>query len=118
MSIIKSADQQVIEKPWGKEIIWAATDHYIGKILIINDGCRLSLQYHNEKTETILVISGELNIENENKKEIVKLSIGDSFHIAPKTVHRFCAIGGPVTIIEVSTTQLDDVIRIEDDYGR
>ena len=86
--------------------------------MIINKGCRLSLQYHDAKIETILVMSGELVVERQEGLESVRLTIGDSFHIEPKIVHRFCAQDEPVTLIEISTAQLDDVVRIEDDYGR
>jgi len=118
MSITKQIDQEVIEKPWGKEIVWARSKDYMGKIIIINKGCRLSLQYHNEKTETILLLSGELLIEGKDGVELAKLSSGDAFHILPEIVHRFCATTQQVTIVEVSTNHMSDVVRIEDDYGR
>ena len=110
-------------KPWGKEVIWAETKDYVGKLLYINEGCKLSLQYHEEKEETILVISGQLELftsGNERKGlQTVRLSGGDSFHVKPNTIHRFAAtLGTNVVLAEVSTNYLDDVVRLEDDYDR
>ena len=110
--------QQTIEKPWGKEVIWASTKDYVGKILIIEKNSQLSLQYHSKKTETILLVSGDLVIRGEDGVELACLKPGGSYHIAPNTIHRFCALDTTVTLIEVSTPELDDVVRIEDDYGR
>ena len=113
-------DQEKIIKPWGYEIIWARSDKYIGKILVINEGHKLSRQYHKLKEETIIVQQGVLSLEigaNEYKKEI-KLTEGQSFHIEPNVIHRFVAPSGQVKLYEVSTTELADVIRLEDDYNR
>ena len=111
-------EQRVIDKPWGKEIIWADCEHYAGKVIVINKNNRLSLQYHEKKTETIMVLSGMLFVENGNPDEELVLSSGQSFHVSPGTKHRFCAREVDVTLVEVSTPELDDVVRIEDDYER
>ena len=109
-----------VEKPWGHEIIWAQTDKYVGKVLYIKEGHRLSRQYHKIKEETILVNSGILVLEvgaEEYKKDII-LKKGDNFHVKPNTIHRFCAPHGDVELLEVSTPELDDVVRLQDDYKR
>ena len=109
-----------INKPWGYEEIWANTEKYVGKILFIESGKRLSLQYHQKKDETILVSSGKLLLEiGPNKDNLLSLILnpGESYHIKPEIVHRMSAISD-TEVIEVSSTELDDVIRIEDDYGR
>ena len=109
-----------IEKPWGSEVLFAHTDKYVGKILTIDKGHRLSRQYHNVKDETIYVSEGVLSLElgvDYNITEI-QLNEGHAFRIEPGVVHRFCATEGCVKIIEVSTPELDDVIRLEDNYGR
>ena len=106
-----------IEKPWGYELIWAKTDKYVGKILFIKNGHRLSRQYHEIKDETIFVIDGELLIELGTDEVI--MSPGMSVRIEPGTIHRFCAsCDTDVRLVEVSTTELDDVIRLSDDYSR
>ena len=110
-------------KPWGKEVIWAETPDYVGKLLYINEGHKLSLQYHEEKEETILVVSGELEIfvSGHGRRGVssLKLSEGDTYHVAPNTIHRFSAcLGTNVVLAEVSTNHLDDVVRLEDDYDR
>ena len=106
-----------IDKPWGYEEIWANTQDYVGKLLCIKSGNKLSKQYHRIKEETIYVIEGDLiNYDAEDKPTIIKQ--GESFHVSPHQVHRFCADKADVKLIEVSTPYLDDVVRIEDDYGR
>mgnify|MGYP003135702976 FL=1 len=112
-----------IIKPWGKEVIWAETKDYVGKLLYINEGHKLSLQYHEQKEETILVVSGTLEIivSGHGRRGIstLKLSEGDTYHVTPGTVHRFAATCGTnVVLAEVSTNYLDDVVRLEDDYDR
>jgi len=111
-----------VSKPWGHEEIWAHTDKYVGKILYINPNSKLSLQYHNEKEETIRVLKGTLYLHHAprgNTDTIVsKLVEGDVFHVLVGQVHRFEAREEAVELVEVSTTQLDDVIRIQDDYSR
>tara|TARA_R100000908_G_C3724263_1_gene125916 strand:+ start:242 stop:580 length:339 start_codon:yes stop_codon:yes gene_type:complete len=106
-----------IDKPWGYEIIWAQTDDYVGKLLHITAGNRLSRQYHNQKEETVYVIKGTLY--NYDKDEVVtRLTPGKSFHVRPGQIHRFAAVESNVEVIEVSTNHLDDVVRLEDDYKR
>lgn len=108
-----------VEKPWGHEEIWAETSRYVGKILHINKGHRLSRQYHEKKEETIRVAQGLLTVEvGSDGSNSWKYGPGGTFHVEPGTVHRFCAPDGDVEIIEVSTPELDDVVRIEDDYSR
>jgi len=113
---------EVIEKPWGREEIWAATEHYVGKFLYINAGHKLSRQYHREKEETIYVVEGTLVLElgtpGETNYEKIILGLGAKWNIKPKTIHRFCAPSGGCKLIEVSSPQIDDVVRIEDDYNR
>lgn len=106
----------IIEKPWGHEIIWAKTEFYIGKILFIKHGHQLSLQYHNVKDETILVQYGVLTLELDG--DTFLLQPGQSQHIQSKSIHRMRADSEDVSVIEVSTIQLNDVVRIQDDYGR
>jgi mannose-6-phosphate isomerase-like protein (cupin superfamily) len=109
-----------VEKPWGSELIWAVTDAYAGKLITIREGRRLSLQYHLEKDESIYVIEGRLLLHLEDDDgtiQIHTLEPGDSVHIPPGRTHRFEA-AVDTKLIEVSTTELDDVVRLEDDYGR
>ena len=114
-----SADVAKVEKPWGYELHWAKTDRYVGKILHVNAGHALSLQYHNRKEETILLWAGHLLFEIEKNGSLTQLEMkpGDRVHVAPKTVHRMTAIED-CDIFEVSTPELDDVVRLEDRYGR
>ena len=112
-----------VDKPWGHELIWASSARYAGKIIVINEGHRLSRQYHELKEESILVIDGELHLElgpdsyhTESQSRI--LVEGESYHILPNTVHRFCAPNGDVRLVEVSSPELHDVVRLEDDYKR
>jgi len=112
---------RIVKKPWGHEEIWAETDVYVGKMLHISAGSRLSLQYHNKKTETIRVIQGHLLLTLQphgSDTETRVLQPGETFHVSPGTVHRFGAGEESVVLVEVSTTELDDVVRIEDDYVR
>src|SRR5689334_14026982 len=106
----------VVPKPWGHELIWAKTDQYVGKILHIKAGHQLSLQFHNEKEETIYVQQGQLQFHYDGKDYL--LCPGQSFHILPKMVHRMTALAEDCTIFEVSTPQLQDVVRLQDSYGR
>jgi quercetin dioxygenase-like cupin family protein len=106
-----------IEKPWGHEIIWAETKDYVGKILFIKAGHRLSKQYHEVKEETVYVVSGCLYNYDEND-EVNQFLPGQSFHVVPGQVHRFAAGDLDVELVEVSTPHLQDVIRISDDYKR
>jgi quercetin dioxygenase-like cupin family protein len=106
-----------IEKPWGYELLWAKTDKYVGKLLFIKAGHRLSKQYHEVKEETIFVLKGVLYYSDETG-EIKRFLSGDTIHIQPGQVHRFGANEANVELIEVSTPELDDVVRLEDDYCR
>ena len=110
-----------VEKPWGHELIWALTDVYCGKVLFVKAGHSLSLQFHREKDESWLVQSGRAKLElGEAGESVLKeevISAGAAFHYPPGTVHRVTAIED-TTILEVSTPQLDDVVRLEDAYGR
>lgn len=109
-----------VEKPWGHEIIWAHTDQYVGKILHIKAGHALSLQYHNTKDETIHVLRGTLRFlagPSAESVEDVELREGDSFRVVPGTVHRMIAVSD-TDLLEASTAHLDDVVRLEDRYGR
>jgi mannose-6-phosphate isomerase-like protein (cupin superfamily) len=111
---------QRLEKPWGYEWLWALTGDYAGKILHINAGHQLSLQYHERKDETILLQSGSMILVFENdKSELVqiRLSPGDVHHIPPGRQHRMIAVED-CNVVEVSTSELDDVVRLEDNYGR
>jgi len=108
-----------VEKPWGHEIIWAKADRYVGKILHIEPGHVLSLQYHNKKDESIYVLSGEiiLRIQQGDTLTERRVSQGEAFHIPPKQIHQFEAV--IVTdLLEASTPELDDVVRLKDRYGR
>jgi quercetin dioxygenase-like cupin family protein len=108
-----------IEKPWGYELHWAKTERYVGKILHITAGHALSLQYHNKKDETIYLHSGRMLFEYEENGTLTKweMTPGDVYHVTPKTVHRMTAIEDS-DVLEVSTPELDDVVRLEDRYGR
>ncbi len=109
-----------VEKPWGHEDIWARTDRYAGKILSIRKGHRLSLQLHERKDESIYVLTGVLRLTLENEAgqlEVVDLAPGEHRHIAPGRRHRFEAVED-CDLVEVSSPELDDVVRLEDDYGR
>ncbi len=109
-----------VEKPWGHELIWAHSDRYVGKILHIKAREALSLQYHERKDETIHVLKGQLEFqvgESEDDLREVKLEEGMSFRITPGTLHRMIAITD-CDLLEASTPELDDVVRVEDRYGR
>lgn len=111
-----------VDKPWGYEIWWARTERYVGKILHVRKGESLSLQYHRVKDETILVQSGRLLFETrpageEGELRRVELGPGQAFHITPGTLHRMTGLED-TDIVEVSTPELDDVVRLEDRYGR
>ena len=109
-----------VPKPWGEELIWALTDRYCGKVITIETGRRLSLQYHERKDEAILVTSGRLRLLLENERgddEVRELGPGDGAHVPAGRRHRYEAIER-VELVEISTPELDDVVRIEDDFGR
>jgi quercetin dioxygenase-like cupin family protein len=109
-----------VDKPWGHELIWAHTDRYVGKILVIEAGRRLSLQRHLVKDESILVSSGRLRLhleDDEGTVVIEELEPGAYRHVPTGRIHRYEAIDR-CTLVEVSTPELDDVVRLEDDFGR
>jgi mannose-6-phosphate isomerase len=110
-----------VEKPWGYELIWAETEHYVGKILFVKAGESLSLQFHREKDESWLVQEGRAKLELGKAGNAVLheevIASGACFRFRPGTVHRVTALED-TTILEVSTPQLDDVVRLEDAYGR
>ncbi len=111
---------QRVEKPWGYELIWAKTGDYVGKVLHINQGHQLSLQYHRVKEETIFLQSGKMNFVFENEggqlTEVLLLS-GEAHHIPTGRKHRMIALED-CDVFEVSTPHLSDVVRLEDGYGR
>ncbi|HSY50666.1 MAG TPA: cupin domain-containing protein [Thermoanaerobaculia bacterium] len=108
-----------VPKPWGYELIFAKTDRYVGKILHINRGESLSLQFHEIKEETLFVVSGELRLTIEvggDRRELM-LRTGEAFHIPPRMIHRMEAMKD-TDVAEVSTPELEDVVRLDDRYGR
>ncbi|HET9637110.1 MAG TPA: cupin domain-containing protein [Gemmatimonadaceae bacterium] len=110
-----------VPKPWGHETIWAHTERYVGKILHINAGHELSVQYHLKKDETVYLLSGKISYrvqrEGSDKLEDMQLNVGESFRITPGTVHQMVAVTD-CDVLEVSTPELDDVVRLKDKYGR
>lgn len=111
---------RVVPKPWGEERIFAETARYAGKLLLIRAGESLSYQYHNRKEETVHVLSGVLGlqVESDGRREDLRLTAGETFHIVPGTRHRMFADESDCMLVEVSTPELDDVVRLEDRYGR
>jgi mannose-6-phosphate isomerase len=117
---IQRAEASRVEKPWGYEIRWAVTDRYLGKILHVNKGEALSLQYHERKDEYQYVITGCIDIETGGPDGTLakhRMSAGDTLHIRPGMRHRITALED-TDIFEVSTPEVDDVVRLEDRYGR
>ncbi len=116
-----AAEVRRVEKPWGHELIWAATDAYCGKVLFVRAGHSLSLQFHRQKEESWFVQSGRAKLELGDAGASVLheevIAAGAAFHYTPGTVHRVTALED-TTILEVSTPHLDDVVRLEDAYGR
>lgn len=109
-----------VDKPWGHELIWAHTERYVGKLIVIEAGKRLSLQYHRIKDESILVVRGRLRLHLEDDSGVlcaIDLGPGEHRRIPIGKRHRFEALEH-VEIVEVSTPELDDVVRLDDDYGR
>jgi mannose-6-phosphate isomerase-like protein (cupin superfamily) len=124
MSTTESAAEQTlprrVEKPWGYEIWWAATDEYVGKILHVNKGHRLSLQYHERKDESCYVLAGRLIVvQGESEETLTErtVSVGDVWRNVPRVVHTIEALEDS-DVLEASTPHLEDVVRIRDDYGR
>jgi len=113
------AEVRRVEKPWGYEIIWAHTDRYVGKILHINAGHALSVQYHEVKDETVYLLSGELiyRVWENGRPKDVGLKVGQAFRITPHTIHQMEAVTD-CDVLEASTPHLDDVVRLQDRYGR
>jgi len=113
-------DARRVEKPWGHELIWAHTDRYVGKIIVVEAGRRLSLQRHAVKDESIFVMTGRLRLTLEDETGaigVMELGPGDHRHVPTGRVHRFEAVER-TELMEISTPELDDVIRLEDDFGR
>jgi mannose-6-phosphate isomerase-like protein (cupin superfamily) len=110
-----------IDKPWGYELLWAHAEQYVGKVLFVRAGCSLSLQFHRVKDESWYVQSGRAELQLGDVGQAVLnrevVGPGASFRFPPGTVHRVTAIED-TTILEVSTPQLDDIVRLEDEYGR
>lgn len=109
-----------VPKPWGYELLWAETERYVGKVLHIEAGHALSLQYHERKDETIHLLSGELDLEvgeNDSERTTLRMQPGDSVHITPFLRHRMTAVT-TCDVLEASTPELDDVVRLQDRYGR
>ena len=108
-----------IDKPWGYELVWARTDRYVGKILHVNAGHVLSLQYHNRKDETMHVLSGELTLRVQSGDRLVARPFrqGETVHIPAKLIHQIEAVVDS-DVLEASTPELDDLVRLEDRYGR
>jgi mannose-6-phosphate isomerase len=109
-----------VEKPWGYELWWARTDRYVGKLIHVNKGHALSLQYHRQKDETIFVWQGRILFESRDASGELQgreMKAGDAVHVSPPTVHRMTALED-TDIFEVSTPEVDDVVRLEDRYGR
>jgi mannose-6-phosphate isomerase-like protein (cupin superfamily) len=109
-----------VEKPWGYELRWAITDRYLGKVLHVNKGEALSLQYHEHKDEHQYVIKGAVDMEvggPDGSLTTRRMNVGDTIHITPGTRHRVTAVED-TDIFEVSTPEIDDVVRLEDRYGR
>ncbi|HEY2321984.1 MAG TPA: cupin domain-containing protein [Thermoanaerobaculia bacterium] len=117
--LFRTRDVHRVPKPWGYELIFAKTSRYVGKILHIKQGETLSLQYHNVKEETLFVVRGELKltVESDGDRRELPLREGESFHIPPRLIHRMEAVVD-TDVAEVSTPELDDVVRLEDRYGR
>ena len=113
------SDVMKIEKPWGYELHWAKTERYVGKILHIEPGHVLSLQYHNKKDESIYVLAGEIILRMQQGETLIERRVrqGEAFHIPPKTIHQFEAVVAS-DLLEASTAELDDVVRLKDRYGR
>jgi mannose-6-phosphate isomerase len=120
LPVVRRAEETLVEKPWGYEVRWAVTDRYLGKILHVRKGEALSLQYHERKDECLLVVRGCIDTEigGENAElKTHRMREGDSVHLTPGTRHRLTAIED-TDIYEVSTPEIDDVVRLEDRYGR
>jgi mannose-6-phosphate isomerase len=117
---VRRAEEAIVEKPWGYEVRWAITERYVGKILHVRKGEALSLQYHERKDECLLVVRGVIDAElggEDGELKTVRMNEGDTIHLEPRTRHRLTAVED-ADIYEVSTPEIDDVVRLEDRYGR
>lgn len=120
MGAVSKAARSRVDKPWGYEVRWAVTPRYLGKILHINAGEALSLQYHERKDETLYVVSGVLDFELDDdagELRLHRMAAGDTIHVTPGRRHRMTAVE-ECELYEVSTPEIDDVVRLEDRYGR
>ena len=110
---------RTVHKPWGHETIWAHTDRYVGKILHIKAGHALSVQYHERKDETVYLLAGEMiyRVQQDGELRDVQLRVGEAFRITPGTIHQMEAVTD-CDVLEASTPELDDVVRLSDRYGR
>lgn len=108
-----------IDKPWGHELVWAETPHYVCKVLCIRQGEQLSYQYHRQKDESIYLVEGTMDLEYEmhGDRRCERLNVGEAFHIPCGMRHRMIAIAD-CRVLEVATPQVDDIVRLEDCYGR
>lgn len=124
MMISYEHTKEVEEKPWGREVIWARTENYVGKVLVIDANKRLSRQYHQKKEETFMVSWGDMVLEigtpETEEFQRIQMFSGDTYHCPPGRVHRMCAgpIGVHVTEVSSGDRYGVDVVRLEDDYGR
>jgi mannose-6-phosphate isomerase-like protein (cupin superfamily) len=119
--MVAGEEARRVDKPWGHELIWAETERYVGKIIAIDPGKRLSLQYHERKDESVLVMRGTLRLHLEDASgqiQIHDLSPGEHCRVPVGRRHRFEALDERVEVVEVSTPELDDVVRLEDDFAR
>jgi len=117
---VHRAEDTLVEKPWGYEVRWAITDRYVGKILHVRKGEALSLQYHERKDEWLLITRGAVDVElgaGKGELKTHRMREGDSVHLEPLTRHRITAVED-TDIYEVSTPEIEDVVRLEDRYGR
>ena len=117
---VQRAEETLVEKPWGYEVRWAITDRYVGKILHVRKGEALSLQYHERKDECLLIVRGTVDVElgvDDGQLKTHRMREGDSVHLPPMTRHRITAVQD-TDIYEVSTPEIEDVVRLEDRYGR
>jgi mannose-6-phosphate isomerase-like protein (cupin superfamily) len=119
-AMVSASTVHRVQKPWGYELIWAVTDRYVGKILHIERGQQLSLQYHREKLESFFLYSGVMRFiyeDEEGNMHDVVMRCGQAHHVPARRKHRMIALED-CDVFEVSTPQLDDVVRLEDSYGR
>lgn len=114
-------DVRHVVKPWGHETIWAHTDRYVGKILHVKAGAKLSIQYHEQKDETVYLLSGVMKywvqMPGDSTLRDQNLVAGQSFRITPRTIHAIEAVTD-IDVLEASTPELDDIVRLQDRYGR